>query len=181
MFQDLFMLYGGLKMKHIINLFKTLYFFIINFFGIFSNKTEENNDKTYSVVIGSGAIMTKTLIPKFGNKFVEESLESNEITNVEEKPNDDIKIIRQSFQRAVISFRWTTHRGWKGYGGEVVITRQPNTTEKTYNEAKEIGSLMKKELNSFGRFIGDKTTFIKWVGKWKLELEKRGYHDVKKD
>ena len=39
----------------------------------------------------------------------------------------------------------------------------------------------KKELNSFGRFIGDKTTFIKWVGKWKLELEKRGYHDVKKD
>lgn len=117
-------------MKHIINFLKQIILFIIGFFFCL-----DVNDRTYSSNVGLG-------IPK--------KRKVARTASYSQKPGC-------VHQPALISFRWTTHRGWNGYGGEVVLTKQQNTTKESLKLALKLKEEMNRELLNKNRFIKNST------------------------
>lgn len=141
--------------KKIIDIIK--YFFISVFFG---------TDRTYSKTINVGSIDATR------------KSDIVEARNLDETPKEEKG---NSFQKALISFRWTKNRFWQKHGGQVVLTRQMETTDKTFELAEKIVEQMRKELLNNKRFFGKEEEFAKWCNIWAKTLEKK-YHfkDVKK-
>lgn len=141
--------------KKLIDIIK--YIFISIIFG---------TDRTYNKTINVGSIDTTR------KSDIVEARNLDEIPK-EEKGN--------SFQKALISFRWTKNRFWQKHGGQVVLTRQIETTDKTFELAKKLVEQMRKELLENKRFFGNEERFSKWCNSWAEILEKK-YHfkDVKK-
>ena len=133
------------------------YVFISIFFG---------TDRTYNKTINVGSIDTTR------------KSDIVEARNLDETPKEEKG---NSFQKALISFRWTKNRFWQKHGGQVVLTRQIETTDKTFELAEKLVEQMRKELLNNKRFFGREEEFAKWCNNWAETLEKK-YHfkDVKK-
>ena len=143
-------------LKKLINFIK--YVFISIFFG---------TDRTYSKTINVGSIDAA------------KKSDIVEARNLDEMPKEEKG---NSFQKALISFRWTKNRFWQKQGGQVVLTRQAETTtDKTFELAEKLVEQMRKELLENKRFFGREEEFAKWCNNWAETLEKK-YHfkDVKK-
>lgn len=142
-------------LKKFIDIIK--YFFISIFFG---------TDRTYNKTINVGSIDATR------------KSDIVEARNLDEAPKEENG---NSFQKALISFRWTKNRFWQKHGGQVVLTRQIETTDKTFELAKKLVEQMRKELLENKRFFGNEERFSKWCNSWAEILEKK-YHfkDVKK-
>lgn len=141
--------------KKLIDIIK--YIFISIFFG---------TDRTYNKTINVGSIDTTR------------KSDIVEARNLDETPKEEKG---NSFQKALISFRWTKNRFWQKHGGQVVLTRQIETTDKTFELAEKLVEQMRKELLNNKRFFGREEEFAKWCNNWAETLEKK-YHfkDVKK-
>lgn len=142
-------------LKKLIDIIK--YIFISIFFG---------TDRTYNKTINVGSIDTTR------------KSDIVEARNLDETPKEEKG---NSFQKALISFRWTKNRFWQKHGGQVVLTRQMETTDKTFKLAEKLVEQMRKELLNNKRFFGKEEEFAKWCNNWAEILEKK-YHfkDVKK-
>ncbi len=147
-------------LKKLIDIIK--YIFISIFFG---------TDRTYNKTINVGSFeVSPTLFT------VDASLDDD----IDDKPNGP-KEKGNSFQKALISFRWTKNRFWQKHGGQVVLTRQIETTDKTFELAKKLVEQMRKELLENKRFFGNEERFSKWCNSWAETLERKYYFkDVKK-
>lgn len=140
-------------MKHIINFLKQIILFIIGFFFCLNV-----DDRTYSSNVGLG-------IPK--------KRKVARTASYSQKPG----YVRQP---ALISFRWTTHRGWRDYGGEVVLTKQQNTTRESLELALKLKEKMNQELLNENRFVGERELYLDWIQKQAIVLEKNGFQNIKK-
>lgn len=142
-------------LKKFIDIIK--YFFISIFFG---------TDRTYNKTINVGSIDATR------------KSDIVEARNLDEMPKEEKG---NSFQKALISFRWTKNRFWQKQGGQVVLTRQAETTDKTFELAKKLVEQMRKELLNNKRFFGKEKEFAVWCNSWAKTLERK-YHfkDVKK-
>ena len=130
-----------------------------------------STDRTYNKTINVGSIKTT------------QQLDIIETRNIDENPKNNKKPKERglSFQKALISFRWTKNRFWKMFGGQVVLTRQPDTSERSFKAAEKLVFQMRKELINNNRFFGKEEDFAKWCDKWSEILEKEyGFKDVKK-
>lgn len=119
-------------------------------------------DRTYSDSVGRGKISVATKVvaqSKRGESQDGFFLESSERG--------------QSFIRALVSFRWAS------YGGAVVITRQADTTDKSYELAIKFKRKMQKELLEQYRFSDNFDAFKVWVSEWCSVLEQNGFHNIK--
>ena len=141
--------------KKLIDVIK--YIFISIIFG---------TDRTYNKTINVGSIDTTR------------KSDIVEARNLDETPKEEKG---NSFQKALISFRWTKNRFWQKHGGQVVLTRQMETTDKTFKLAEKLVEQMRKELLENKRFFRREEEFAKWCNNWAETLEKK-YHfkDVKK-
>lgn len=147
-------------LKKLINFIK--YVFISIFFG---------TDRTYSKTIGIGSFEVSPTL------FTVDASLDDDIDNKSSEPKEK----GNSFQKALISFRWTKNRFWQKQGGQVVLTRQAETTNKTFELAEKLVEQMRKKLLENKRFFGREEEFAKWCNNWAETLEKK-YHfkDVKK-
>lgn len=142
-------------LKKFIDIIK--YFFISIFFG---------TDRTYNKTINVGSIDATR------------KSDIVEARNLDEAPKEEKG---NSFQKALISFRWTKNRFWQKHGGQVVLTRQIETTDKTFELAKKLVEQMKKELLNNKRFFGKEKEFSEWCNNWAETLERKyRFKDVKK-
>lgn len=142
-------------LKKLIDIIK--YIFISIFFG---------TDRTYNKTINVGSIDAA------------KKSDIVEARNLDEMPEEEKG---NSFQKALISFRWTKNRFWQKHGGQVVLTRQIETTDKTFELAKKLVEQMRKELLENKRFFGNEERFSKWCNSWAETLERKYYFkDVKK-
>lgn len=132
-------------------------------------------DRTYSISIDVGSIKIEKEEFKIGSFeiFDEDGfLKSNKIKKSKKKG--------QSIQKALISFRWTTHKNWREYGGEIVVTKQLETTEESLKIAKEIRNECQKNLLVNNRFFGKKEEFKNAIQTWIPLLESKGFYNLKK-
>lgn len=138
------------------------YVFISIFFG---------TDRTYNKTIGVGSFEVSPTL------FTVDASLDDDIDDKSSEPKEK----GNSFQKALISFRWTKNRFWQKQGGQVVLTRQAETTDKTFELAKKLVEQMRKELLENKRFFGKEEEFAKWCNNWAETLERK-YHfkDVKK-
>lgn len=132
-------------------------------------------DRTYSINIDVGPIKIEK--EEFNIGYFEKFNE-----NVFLKPNKTKKPKKkgQSIQKALISFRWTTHKNWAGYGGEIVVTKQLETTDESLRIAKEIRNECKNILLENNRFLGKKEEFENVIQAWIPLLESKGFYNLKK-
>lgn len=125
-------------LKKLIDFIK--YVFISIFFG---------TDRTYNKTINVGSFeVSPTLFT------VDAALDDD----IDGKQNES-KEKGNSFQKALISFRWTKNRFWQKHGGQVVLTRQIETTDKTFELAEKLVEQMRKELLNNKRFFGKEEEF----------------------
>lgn len=147
--------------KKIVNLIKNI---VLNFFA--------STDRTYNKTIGVGSIETIRTFDIIETRNIDES------PKIVNKPKER----KWSFQKALISFRWTKNRFWKEFGGQVVLTKQPDTSENAYKVAEKLVFQMRKELIDNKRFFRKEEDFADWCNKWSEILEKEyGFKDVKKE
>ena len=156
-------------MKHLIIFLKN---FLKVIFTLF-NQRKYFVDRTYNLSIGTGSINIAKRHDAGKEYLIIQDSESSD----EEKTK--VTSTKRSIQKALISFRWTTHKGWKNYGGEIVLTRQPDVTAETLILAEDFKDKMQRDLFKNGRFMNKKESFISWANDWCKELEKHGFYNIK--
>ncbi len=118
-------------------------------------------DRTYSNNAGSGTIKTKS---KDNSK---RSGENAYITASKSTKSN------QCFNHSLISTRKTSN------GYTIVVIRQPITTNKSYNLAKQFQSQARKELKIHNYFLNDYNSFLKWFAEKENTLKDNGFHKIK--
>ena len=78
-----------------------------------------------------------------------------------------------SFVKDLLSTRWTSR------GAEIVVTKQPNTSEEAYMLAKQLQSKLAEELIKHNRFINNYDEFLKWFAEKEEILKDNGFHKRK--
>ena len=129
-----------------------------------------------SIIFGTDRTYSKTI--NVGSIDAAKKSDIVEARNLDEMPEEEKG---NSFQKALISFRWTKNRFWQKHGGQVVLTRQIETTDKTFELAEKLVEQMRKELLENKRFFGNEERFSKWCNSWTETLERKyRFKDVKK-
>lgn len=80
----------------------------------------------------------------------------------------------------LISFRWTQARSWSSKGAQVVLTRQPETSDDTFKLAEKLVRKMKDELIKENRFFEKSSSFQLWREEKARELILEGFYRKKK-
>lgn len=77
----------------------------------------------------------------------------------------------------LISFRWTQARTWLSKGAQVVLTRQPETSDESFELAKKLVQEMRDELKTKeSRFFGRPLSFREWRDEKTKKLILAGFY-----
>lgn len=125
-------------------------------------------DKTYKNDAGNGTIKIVSK-KKSSAKAVVVSDAENVLNLV--KPEKEHK--KKSLVNALFSTRLTKN------GYVIVVTRQPNTSEESYELALKLKSEMQIELLANNRFKNDYKGFSKWFVEKEKVLKDNGFHELK--
>lgn len=119
-------------------------------------------DRSYKNSAGNGTIKTKA-----------KNLNKPKIIHLhDETVSSEIKK-SESFIKALLTFRWTVK------GGVIVVTRQKDTTDKSFVLAVNLKRQMQKDLLKNNRFVGDFDGFINWINVQIGLLKANGFHELK--
>ena len=133
-------------------------------------KSNENYclDKTYKNGAGNGTI-----------KIVSKKKSSVETVVVSDDENvlNLIKPEKERKKKSLVNALFSTRLTKNGY--VIVVTRQPNTSEKSYELALKLKSEMQIELLTNNRFKNDYEGFSKWFTEKEQVLKNNGFHELK--
>ena len=116
-------------------------------------------DRTYSNNAGKGTIRVKSKSLKLQN---------------DKKPNIIyFKNNKQCFNHSLISTRKTK------YGYSIIVVRQLETSNKSYNLAKNFQTQAKEELRKNNYFLNDYDGFLEWFSEKEKVLKENGFHKLR--
>lgn len=125
-------------------------------------------DKTYKNGAGNGTIKIK---PKKITK-------ANIVVKNEGADLDDENFLKkQRKKKSLVNALFSTRLTKNGY--VIVVTKQPNTSEESYELALKLKNEMQKELLEHNRFKNDYNGFMKWFSEKEIILKDNGFHKLK--
>lgn len=117
-------------------------------------------DRTYSVNVGIGSFKTKAK-SSHAKKIRMMTLDLPALKN------------GNSFIKTLLSFRWSK------YGGSIVLIRQKETSDESYNLAFNLKQEMQEELKVNNKFVNDFEAFKIWINQKIPILERNGFYKIK--